>query len=148
MSSPALSDFLASNLLNAIFQGTSYTFPSSMYIALVTKLAAPSDTGISISNGSGTGIELTGGSYTRTVMNPSSSNWSAAIGSGNETTFNLVSIVFPIATANWGNIVGGCICDALTNGNMLFYFALNTSIFISINQVFQFSVNDLSIKLQ
>jgi len=148
MSSPAMSDYLASGLLNAIFQGSAFTFPTNLYIALTTTLAVSSDTGTKLTANTGTGVEVSGGSYARVQLNPSNTNWGAASGSGAETLSNTLAITFTTATGSWGTVVGGAVCDALTNGNMLFYFSLTSPQAISTGTIFQFPTTNLRFELQ
>ena len=219
MSSPAMSDYLAKKILNLAFRGTSFTFPSVMYVALCNTTPTFSDTGTSIAIGAaaGTGVEVTGTSYVRVEYDPGTGNWSTASGSGAETTSNSNAITFATAGGSWGTITGGALCDntkttytgktftngsptvnltstsglndndpvwlsdgvntlsttisshvtntsvtlaanwpftttasgSLTDGgNMLFYFALNSSKTVGTGDVFQFSATNLSVELQ
>ena len=120
----AMSDYLENKLIDHVFRATSFTAPSSIYIALFT--ANPSD--------SGGGTEVTGGSYARVNLAPSISNWANTQTSGtgassgtSGTTSNSSTITFASPTANWGTITGMAAFDASTSGNMLFWAALTTS---------------------
>jgi hypothetical protein len=121
----AMSNYLENELVDQIFRGRAFTFPTSLYCALFT--ATPSDTG--------GGTEVSGGSYARVNLAPSNSNWK---GTGGEvtatdstgttgTSSNNVAITFAAPTANWGVITSFGIFDASTSGNLLFYGALTTS---------------------
>ena len=121
----AMSDYLENKLVDHIFRATSFTMPSALYVALFT--AAPSD--------AGGGTEVTGGSYARTNLAPSVSNWKstngttsgASSGTGGVTS-NAVAITWAVApTANWGTVTHFAIFDASTAGNMLFWAALTAS---------------------
>lgn len=120
----ALSDYLENKLIDHVFRNTSYTVPSTVYVALYT--AAPSD--------SGGGTEVTGGSYARVQVGPSVSTWlstngttsGASSGTGGQTS-NAGTITFPTPTANWGVITHFAILDASTSGNFLIWGALTQS---------------------
>jgi len=120
----AMSDYWENKVIDHLFRNTSYTAPTALYVALFT--AAPSD--------SGGGTEVSGGSYARTALAQSTTNWAntQASGSGASTgtggtTSNSVAITFPAPTANWGTITHVAAFDASTSGNMYFWAALTTS---------------------
>lgn len=118
----ALSNYLENKLIDQIFRGQAYSFPSTIYVGLFT--AAPSDTG--------GGTEVSGGSYARVSVSCSLANWagtqaaaSTTASSGTSgTTSNNASITFPDPTAQWGVITHVGIFDASTSGNLLIYGAL------------------------
>lgn len=152
----AFSNKLENLLVDHIFRATSFTMPSNIYIALLTTNCVASDTGTTLTSGTGgTGVEVTGGSYARQAYNPSSSsNWTATQGgvsgassgtSGN--TQNNTAITFPTATAGWGTVVAVAILDAVTNGNLLFFGSLTASKTINSGDVFQFAANALVVNL-
>jgi hypothetical protein len=62
-------------------------------------------------------------------------------------TSNHTTITFPTATASWGTVTGVAICDALTNGNILFFGALAANKTVGTSDVFQFTGNQLSVTL-
>jgi hypothetical protein len=122
----AMSDYLENKLIDHTFRGVSYTAPSGLYVALFT--AAPSD--------SGGGTEVSGGSYARVNLAPSTANWASTGGAGTTTnpsagtsgtTSNNSAITFAAPTANWGVITHVGVFDASTSGNLLFWTALTTS---------------------
>ena len=130
----ALSDFLENKLIDWLLRAQAIgitgataaagTGPATTYVGLLT--AASSDTG--------GGTEVSGGSYARVSVASSLANWagtqaaaSTVASSGTSgTTSNNNAITFPAPTANWGNVVGMGLYDALTGGNLLIYSALNT----------------------
>src|SRR4029450_6168442 len=95
--------------------------PTGIYVALYT--AAPSD--------AGGGTEVTGGSYARVQVGPSTTTWNATqggtagapSGTGGQTA-NAADITFPAPTANWGVVTHFGIFDAVSAGNLLFWGAL------------------------
>jgi hypothetical protein len=151
----AMSNYLENKLIDHVFRATSFTMPSALYIALLTTNCVDSDTGTILTAGSGgTGVEVTGGNYSRYQLDPSTTNWAntQASGSGASsgttgTTSNSATVTFPTASASWGTITGIAIVDAATNGNILFYGALSTSKTVGSGDVFQFNANQLSIQI-
>ena len=119
-----MSDYLENKLVDHIFRNTSFTMPTTIYIGLYT--ATPSD--------AGGGTEVTGGSYARVQVGPSTTAWNAtqggtagaSSGTGGQTA-NAAAITFPAPTANWGTVTHFGIFDALTSGNLLFWKALTAS---------------------
>lgn len=121
----SLSNYLENKLADALLRAQAYTMPATVYVALAT--TSSSDTAC--------GTEVSGGSYARVAVTSSLANWAgtqsagstvASTGTGG-TTSNNASITFPAPTANWGTVVGYCVFDASTSGNLLFYAALTAS---------------------
>lgn len=118
----AMSDYLENKLIDQLFRGQAYTFPTTVYVGLLT--AAPSDTG--------GGTEVSGGSYARVAVASSLANWAGTQGAGTTTassgttgtTSNNGNITFPAPTANWGVVTSVGVYDALSGGNLLIYGAL------------------------
>lgn len=121
----AMTNFLENEIIDQIFRGRAYTFPTALHVSLHTG---------STTDAAG-GTEVSGGSYARVNLAPSNSNWA---GTGGEvtntdsagtggTTSNKVAITFPSPTGNWGVITNFAIWDASTSGNMLFHGALTAS---------------------
>ena len=117
----ALSDYLENKIIDHVFRNTSFTMPSTIYVALYT--AAPSD--------SGGGTEVTGGAYARVQVGPSVGAWKstngatsgASSGTGGQ-TMNAAVITYPTPTADWGQVTHFGIHDAVTGGNLLVHGAL------------------------
>jgi hypothetical protein len=120
----ALSNYLENKLIDHVLRNTAYTMPTTVYVALYT--AAPSD--------AGGGTEVTGGSYARALVGPSTSAWTAtqggtagaSSGTGGQSA-NAADIPFPLPTANWGVVTHFGIFDAVTSGNLLMWAALAAS---------------------
>jgi hypothetical protein len=142
----ALSDVLENKLIDHVFRAVSYTAPTGLYIALFT--AAPSD--------SGGGTEVTGGSYARVNLAPSTTNWAATNAAGSTanpsagtsgTTSNNVAITFATATASWGTVTHVGIFDASTAGNLLAWGALTSSQVVNTGGTFSFAISALSLQI-
>jgi hypothetical protein len=95
------SNYLENKLIDHSLGTTTFTKPTSVYLALYT--VSPSD--------SSSGTEATGGSYVRKVITFSASS------SGS--TVNNTSITF--STMPTANIVAIGIIDAITSGNLLYW---------------------------
>ena len=122
----AMSDYLENKLVDHIFRGVTFTAPAALHVALFT--AAPSD--------SGGGTEVSGCSYARAALAPSTTNWASTGGATTTTnpsagtggaTSNNGAITFPSPTANWGVATHFGIFDASTSGNLLVWGALTAS---------------------
>lgn len=123
----AMSNYLENALINAVLRNTSYTSPSTVYVALYTDNPGEG----------GTGTEVSGGSYARVAATFGAPSNGVALNSG--------AIEFAQATASWGTITHAAIYDASTSGNMLLYAQLTTSKAIDSGDVFKFAVGELSI---
>jgi len=126
-----LSTYLANALLDHIFKTTTYDTTASIYIALST--ADPTDTGGSIA-------EPSGNNYARTEH-------AAYDVSASGASENTGSITFNQASGSWGTITYFAAFDALTDGNMLFYAALDASRNIGTNDTPLFQSGALDITL-
>ena len=122
------SDYLETAVLNHVFGGSSYTAPTTLYVALYT--SAPSDTG--------GGTEVSGGAYARQTATFTVSGGTAS---------NTAAIEYSTATADYGTVVAVGVFDALTSGNLLAYGTLTTSKTVSTGDVFRFNASALDITL-
>ena len=121
----ALSNYFQNKEIDAFLRGQAFTNPATVYIALDTTAGSAS----------ACGTEPSTGAYARVAVTSALANWAGtqgatttAVSSGTTgTTSNNIAITFPAPTANWGTIVGFCVMDAATAGNLLFYAALTTS---------------------
>jgi hypothetical protein len=121
----AMSDYLENKLIDQLFRGQAYTFPSTLYFGLLT--AAPTD--------SSAGTEVSGGSYARVGVTASLANFAGTQSSGSTTassgtggtTSNNSAITFAAPSANWGVVTHMAIYDASSAGNLLAYAALTAS---------------------
>ena len=114
----SFSDYLETKVLDHVFGGTSYTAPTTLYVALFT--AAPSD--------SGGGTEVSGGAYARQTI---------AFTTSGDTTSNNAAIEFPTATANYGTVTHVGIYDASSAGNLMAWASLTSSKTIETGDVFR-----------
>lgn len=126
----SFSDYLEDKLLKHVFTNTSYTSPSSLYLALYT--VAPSDTG--------GGTELSGSGYTRKAVTFSVSGTTTL-------ATNSAAVEFDAATGSWGTIVAVGVFDASTSGNLLAWSELTTSKAISTGDILRIPSGELDITL-
>ncbi len=124
-----ISNYLENALINGTLRGTTYTAPTTTYLALYTNDPTDADTG----------TEITGGSYVRQAITFSSPSGGA--------TSNSSAIEFPQATADWGTITHVGIRDAVTSGNLLYHSALDTSKAIANGDIFKITSTNLSVTL-
>lgn len=125
----AMSNYLENALINATLRNTSYTSPTTVYVALYTTNPTDADTG----------TEVSGGSYTRKAATfGSPSNGVSTISS---------AIEFDQATDNWGTVAYFGIRDDSTAGNLLYHGALTTAKTIETGDIFKFPVSALTVTL-
>lgn len=123
------SNYLENALINAVLRNTSYTSPTTVYVALFT--SDPTD--------SGSGTEVSGGSYART---------SVTFGApSNGVTTSNADCTFPQATASWGTVSHIGLYDASTSGNLLFHTPLDTSKTIDSGDIFKIASGSLTVTL-
>ena len=124
-----MSNYLENALINGTIRATSYTAPSTIYIALYTSDPTDADTG----------TEVSGGSYARqsvTFAAPS-----------NGVSASNATVTFPTATASWGTVAYIGLRDASTGGNLLYHSPLDTSKVVSSGDVFQIQSGSLTVTL-
>jgi hypothetical protein len=124
----AFSNYLENKVLLHVFGGTSYTAPTTLYLALYT--SDPGD--------GNTGTECSGTSYARQTITFSVVN---------DTASNNAAVEFPVAGSSWGTITHVGILDQLTSGNLLAHGALTASKAIASGDVFRVENGDLDITL-
>ncbi len=124
-----MGNYLETALINAVLRNTSYTSPTTTYLALYASDPTDADTG----------TEITGGSYVRQAITFGAPS--------NGTSTNSAAVEFPQATADWGIISHVAIRDAVTSGNLLFHTALDASKTINNGDVFKITAGNLSVQL-
>jgi hypothetical protein len=124
-----MSNYLENALINATLRNTSYTSPTTVYVALFT--SDPTD--------AGSGTEVSGGSYARTAVTFGAPS--------NGVSTNSANVEFPTCTSSWGTITHIGIMDALTTGNLLYHTPLTTSKAIDVDDIFRITTGNLSVTL-
>ena len=124
-----MSNYLENALINGTLRATTFTAPTTIYVALYT--TDPTDADV--------GTEVSGGSYARqsvTFAAPS-----------NGVSTNSADITFPTATAAQGTVTHIGLRDALTAGNLLYYTPLDASKTIDLGDIFKITTGNLSVTL-
>ena len=124
-----MSNYLENALINVTLRATSYTAPTTVYVALYTTDPTDADTG----------TEVTGGSYARTAVTFAAPS--------NGVSLNSADVTFPTCTAAWGTVTHVGLRDASTAGNLLYHTALDTSKTIDTGDIFKISTGNLSVTL-
>ena len=122
-----LSDYLEVKLLDHFLGTTTYTKPTTVYLALYT--AAPTD--------SSAGTEVSGGSYARKVATFNGAS-SGAPTNNSDIDFNGMPACTVVAIA---------VTDALTSGNILVYGPLTANKSLDAGDILRVSSGDLSISI-
>jgi hypothetical protein len=124
-----MSNYLENALINATLRNTSYTSPSTSYLALYTSDPTDADSG----------TEVSGTSYARQAITFGAPS--------NGVSTNSAAIEFPQAGGSWGTVTHVGIRDASTSGNLLFHTALDASKTIATGDVFRVAIGSLSVTL-
>jgi len=124
-----ISNYLENALINGTLRATSYTAPTTTFLALYTNDPTDADTG----------TEVTGGSYVRQAITFSAPS--------NGATSNSSAIEFPQCTLTWGTITHIGIRDAVTSGNLLYHSPLDTSKTIATGDIFKVTATNLTVTL-
>jgi len=124
-----ISNYLENALINGTLRATSYTAPTTTFLALYTNDPTDADTG----------TEVSGGSYVRQSITFSAPS--------NGATSNSSAIEFPQCTLTWGTITHIGIRDAVTSGNLLYHSPLDTSKTISTGDIFKITATNLTVTL-
>ena len=125
----AMSNYLENALINATLRNTSYTSPSTVYVALFT--SDPTD--------AGSGTECSGSGYAR-----QSATFSAP---SNGSASTNADVSFPQATGAWGTITHFGIFDASSSGNLLYHGALTASKTIASGDLLKITSTNFTVTL-
>jgi len=124
----AMSDYLEDALLDHVLEGSAYTQPTSIVVALFTSDAGDLES-------STLTHEVSGGNYARTTA-----TFSAA---SSGTATNSADITFPVASAAWGTMN---YCAIMDQGvNVLYHGSLAASKIVNSGDTFKFNADDLSV---
>jgi hypothetical protein len=128
------SNYLENKVLDHVLTATSYTAPTTRYVALFT--ADPGETGSFAAE-----VGTSGTAYARQAV-----TFAAA---SNGTSATSATVTFPAATASWGTITHVAVVDSGTagSGNVLFSGAVTTSKTIDTGDTFQITSGNLTISL-
>ena len=134
----AMSNYLESALLNHVFRTTDFVQPATLAVALCTSSPTAADTGATIP-------EVVGGNYARMSIARNDVNWTLTT---NEVC-NTAIILFPQASAVWGQITHVAILDNATlgAGNLLFFGGLSVQKTVGDGDIFEFDIKQLKVQL-
>jgi hypothetical protein len=124
-----MANYLENALINGTLRGTTYTAPTTVYVALYTNDPTDADTG----------TEVSGTAYARQAVTFGAPS--------NGATTNSAAVEFPQAGGSWGTVTHIGIRDALTTGNLLYHTALDASKTIATGDVFRIASGSLSVTL-
>ena len=124
-----MSNYLENALINGTLRATSYTAPTTIYLALYTTDPTDADTG----------TEVSGTYYARQTITMGAPS--------NGVSTNSAAIEFPAAGGSWGTVTHIGIRDALTTGNLLYHTPLDASKTIATGDIFRVSAGNLSVTL-
>lgn len=127
------SDYLENKLLDHIVGKTSFTMPSSVYVALCTSAPTDASTGSTLTEANYTG-------YARKLT--SGSDWATAASGA---TSNAAAIAFAACTGGSSTVTHFALVDASSAGNVLVWGALTSSLAVSNGITPQFAIGDLDI---
>jgi hypothetical protein len=138
-----MSNYLENKLIDFLFRGVAFSPPATLYIALCT--AAPSDT----STGSAMN-EVSGGNYARQSVTSNASNWkttqndTTATSSGTGGTTKNATVVSWNSVTWAATITHVAICDAASNGNLLYWGPLNSTKTVAVGESVSFPIDSLT----
>jgi len=127
-----LGNTLKNAILDHLFGKTTYTAPSTLYLALFT--TPPTS--------AGGGSEVSGGSYARAAVTNNTTNFPSA-SSGAKTTG--AQIAFPAATAGWGTVTAFGVFDASSGGNLLWWGPVEPSANVVSGDTFRIEAGNLTL---
>lgn len=116
----ALSNYLENKLIDLLFRTGTYSVPTTLYVALCTSTPTDAQTGSTIP-------EVSGGNYVRQSIATGPTTWYSTQGNTSTTssgtsglTGNVYAILWTSVTWN-ATVTSVALCDALTDGNLLWY---------------------------
>jgi hypothetical protein len=133
------SDYLEKLVLDHLFGKTTYTAPSTVYIALATAAITDATTGSTIT-------EPSGNNYSRLAVTNNTTNFPNALGT-TATKSNGTAFTFATPSGSWGTVTDFAICDAASAGNILGSGTLITPKTIGASDPVSFSAGQLTITL-
>jgi len=131
-----MSNYLEDEINDHILSNATFAAGVDTFIGLWTDALTDASTG-------STGTEVSGNGYARVDFTNDATNWPASA-SGSKS--NGVAITFATASGgNWGTVTHAGILDALTVGNMWFWFDLTTSKTINDGDTAEFAIGAVTV---
>lgn len=127
----AISTYLQQKILEHVYKNTTYTPPTTVYVALYTTNPGYNDTGTEVSGGAYVRQSITFGVFDQDVDDR------GYLPSTND------PLEFPEATDDWGTITHVGLRDSLSGGNLLHFGALSSEVVINTNDQLMFNSGEL-----
>ena len=121
------SNYLENKILDHILGTTTYTKPTTVYLALFTN--DPTD--------AASGTEVSTGGYSRQAVTFNASSGGSATNSSLET--------FSASGASFGTITHWALFDASSSGNMLVYGTVSPSVTVASGESISFPIGSLTV---
>ena len=136
----AASNYLENKVLDHVLTATSYSAPSTRYLALFNNTSGSAAANLEAGTLTDE-VSTSGTAYSRKAV-----TFAAASGGSSATN---ATVTFDAATASWGTITHVAVMDGGTagSGNVLFYGAVTTSKTIDSGDTFQVTSGNLTISL-
>jgi hypothetical protein len=136
----AASDYLENKVLDHVLTATSYTAPTTRYLALFNNTSGNAATNLEAGTLTDE-VSATGTAYARKAVT------FAAASAGTSATN--ATVTFDAATASWGSVTHVAVMDGSTrgSGNVLFYGAVTTAKTIDTGDTFQVTSGNLTVSL-
>jgi hypothetical protein len=135
----AASNYLENKVLDHVLTSTSYSAPSTRYLALFNNTSGSTAANLEAGTPLTDEISTSGTAYVRKAV-----TFAAASGGTSATN---ATVTFDAATASWGTVTHVAVMDAETSGNVLFYGEVTTSKTIDTGDTFQVTSGNLTISL-
>jgi len=132
------SDYLENSLLNGILRGTTYTAPSTIYIALFTSDPTDADTGAEVADSAYIRQDAAKGG---TVQE----GWTAP---SDGVSSNAKLIQFPAIADGTVTITHYGVYDAQAGGNLLFHSELTTPRDMEVTDVVSFDIGAITVSVR
>jgi hypothetical protein len=134
----AASNYLENKVLDHVLTATSYTAPSTRYLALFNNVSGQAAANLEAGTLTDE-ISASGTAYARKAV-----TFAAASGGTSATN---TTVTFNAATASWGTVTHVAVMDQASGGNVLFWGAVTTSKTIDSGDTFQVTSGNLTISL-
>jgi hypothetical protein len=138
----AASNYSERKILDHVLTASTYTAPSTRYLALFTNTSGNALTNLQAGTLTDE-ISTSSTAYGRQTVTFASANTSG----GTTSSATNATVTFSAATASWGTVTHIAVMDAATGGNVLFFGAVTTSKQIDTGDTFQVTSGNLTIAL-
>ncbi len=127
--------------LKGTFNGVAVPVVANSYVGLFTDA-------LTTSHASGTGTEVSGGSYARVAVANTAAAWGtpATSGAGPSQASNVAAVNFVTPTGSWGTVNQFGVWDAVSGGNLLYWGDLTTAQTIASGNTVSFAISALVIQ--